>query len=133
MSDVTNMHPYMQAGFAGMAFLLLSAVIGMAWYALRSMVRISDENNQASLASNAVIAANTAALLRVADVIDETKSLSIEIKDQQLRSVCMLPEEVKDRIKPIIRDYYLQTESYKAERAQAAKTEIRATMAIDPA
>jgi phosphomevalonate kinase len=69
----------------------------------------------------------------VADVIDETKTLSIEIKDRQLRSVCMLPDEVKDKIRPIIREYHAQTEARKAERAQAAKTEIRATMAADPA
>jgi hypothetical protein len=104
------MHPYMQMGFAGMAFLLLSAVIGMAWYALRSMVRISDDNIEARLLTNKVIADNTAVMGKVADAITETKGLSIEIKDQLLESPCMLPDEVRDRIRPIIREYHAQAD-----------------------
>lgn len=107
-SDVTVMNPYVQLGFAGFAFVLMSAMTSLLVWAVRNLVRVSD-------ASTKVIAANTATIDKAVASMDETKKLAIEIKDRQLENPCMLPDAIKDKIRPIIKQHYAESQ-YHADK-----------------
>ena len=95
MPDITIMNPLMQFGFAGFAVILLSVVVWM----IRNLLKVMKD-------TNTVISGNTSVIAAARDSMDETKNLTIEIKDLTLARPCMLPEELKDQIEPIIRDYH---------------------------
>ena len=95
MPDVSVMTPYIQYGFAGFAFLLLA----MLFWLVRRLLGLLKDNTT-------VITGNTATIASAADTMTEVKTLAIEIKDQQLKNPCMLPEEIKEKIRPLIRKYH---------------------------
>jgi hypothetical protein len=87
------MNPFIQWGFAGFAFALLWLV----YWLIKNVLKAFKDNGT-------VISANTATIAMLSQTSEDVKGLSLDIKDKLMESPCMLPEEIKDQIRILLKD-----------------------------
>jgi hypothetical protein len=109
--EVSVMTEYIQWGFAGFAFLLVSVIVWLIGQLLKILAVFAKANERWV----EVVTNNTAAIAVLSSGAQEHKSLLIEVKNGLLSRPCLLPEEFRETMGEVIREA-------KAKLAQEAAT-----------
>ncbi|MCE5269364.1 MAG: hypothetical protein LLG00_15920, partial [Planctomycetaceae bacterium] len=90
---------WIQLGFAGFAAIVFVAFVWLVKEVIRVIGNVTK-----------VVSANTATIAALGATLGENKTLSIEIKDKLLESPCMLPDEVRGKVREWMKDFEKRAE-----------------------